>query len=245
MIKKGDFIELDYTAKLKDEKLVFDTTQVDVAKATGNFNPKFKYGPVIICVGEQQLIPGLDDALVGKDFGKFTIEVTAEKGFGKKRADLLKLIPLRLFKSDKIEPYPGLEVNIDDQIGMVKSVSGGRVIVDFNHPLSGKDLVYDVDIKGLVTDAALQVNALLDLLHLHHHGVDILDNKATVLIHEQIPEEITKAIADDLKRLTRLDDIVFVVDEKGHSAHDGKNSHGQGSKDKTEHEKEKAPEKKA
>jgi FKBP-type peptidyl-prolyl cis-trans isomerase 2 len=213
MIKKGDFIELDYTARLKDDKIVFDTTSEEVAKATGNYNKKFNYSPVVICVGEHHLIQGLDDALIGKNFGKYTVEVSAENGFGKKRADLLKLIPLRLFKGDKVDPYPGLEVNIDGQLGLVRSVSGGRVIVDFNHPLSGKDLVYDVEVKRQVTDPAEQVKAVLDLIHLHHHGVDILDGNATITIHDKIPEEIANEMGADLMRMTGLKEVKFVVDE--------------------------------
>ena len=64
MIKKGDFVELDYTAKVKEGNFVFDTTSAAVAKETSSFNPKFKYQPIIICVGEQQLIKGLDAALI-------------------------------------------------------------------------------------------------------------------------------------------------------------------------------------
>ncbi|MBN1792785.1 peptidylprolyl isomerase [Candidatus Woesearchaeota archaeon] len=214
MIKKGDFIELDYTAKLKDDKLVFDTTLEDVAKASGNFNKKFKYSPVIICVGEHHLIPGLDSSLEGKEAGSHTIEILAENGFGKKRADLLKLIPLRLFQKDEVQPYPGLEVNIDGQLGLVKSVSGGRVIVDFNHPLSGKDLVYDIDIKRVVSDPIEQVRAVLELIHLPHTGIDILDGKATVFIKEKIPDEIITGIAEDLKRMTGLKELVFALDKK-------------------------------
>ncbi|MBN2142696.1 peptidylprolyl isomerase, partial [Candidatus Woesearchaeota archaeon] len=190
MIKKGDFIELDYTAKLKETGDVFDTTSEAVAKGVGSYDKKYNYKPVIICVGEHHLIPGLDDALVGKDLGEHKIEISTEKGFGKKRTDLLKLIPLRLFKKDKVDPFPGLEVNIDGQLGFVKSVSGGRVIVDFNHPLSGKDLVYEVAIKRIVTDPLEQIKAVLELIRMPHKGIDIVDDAATITIDQDIPVEV-------------------------------------------------------
>ena len=71
MIKKGDFIELDYTGRLKDDKIVFDTTVEETAKASNVYNDKFKYKPTIICVGEAHLIKGLDDFLIGKNPGKY------------------------------------------------------------------------------------------------------------------------------------------------------------------------------
>ena len=223
MIKKGDFIELDYTAKIKDDKLVFDTTLAEVAKASDSYNPKFKYEPVVICVGEHHLIPGLDDALEGKELGKFTIEIPAEKGFGKKSASLLKLIPLKLFKQDKVDPFPGLEVNVDGQVGIVKSVSGGRVIVDFNHPLSGRDLAYDVELKRVVTDPAEQVRAILELIHLHHHGIDIVEGKAKISVHDKLPEDVAKGIAEDIKRVTHLKHVEFALDESKKHEHAPKN----------------------
>jgi FKBP-type peptidyl-prolyl cis-trans isomerase 2 len=213
LIKKGDFVELDYTAKLKDEQLVFDTTSEVVAKAVGSYNSKFKYGPVIICVGERQLIAGLDDALIGKPLSKFSVYISAENGFGKKNAKLLKLIPLKLFQKDKVQPHAGLEVNIDGQVGMVKNVSGGRVIVDFNHPLSGRDLVYDVELKRMVTDPLEKVRAVLHLIHLPHTSIDIMEDKAEVSIPAKIPEEVLNEIANDLKRLSGLKEIKFTVVE--------------------------------
>ena len=214
MIKKGDFIELDYTARLKDENLVFDTTSAQVAKEAGSFSSKFHYAPVVICVGEHHLIPGLDDSLIGKNTGSYNIEIPAEKGFGKKQAGLLKLIPLRLFKNDKVDPYPGLEVNVDDQVGIVKSVSGGRVIVDFNHPLSGKDLLYDVEIRRMVTDPVEMIRALLDLIRLPHVAIDVMDTKAEVHIKMKLPDEVTAQLSEDIKRMTGLREIAFKVVEQ-------------------------------
>lgn len=220
MIKKGDFIELDYTAKLKDEQVVFDTTRLDVAKETGNFNPKFKYSSVTICVGEHQLLHGLDKALEGKSLGKHTIEISADEGFGKKRADLLKLIPLSLFKRDKVDPHPGLDINIDGQVGMVKSVSGGRVIVDFNHPLASKDLIYDVEIKQIVTDNAKKLASILDLIHLPHSNISVSESTGKVTLPGKLPDEVLKALSNDLCRLTGLKEVSFDVVEKKDS-HEG------------------------
>lgn len=209
MIKIGDFVELDYTGRIKDDKMVFDTTIEETAKASDIYSQKFKYKPVIICVGEKHLVKGLDDALIGKNPGKYTIEVKSENAFGKKAADLLKLIPLRLFVKDEVKPYVGLEVNVDGAIGVVRNVSGGRIIVDFNHPLAGRDLIYDIDIKRVVTDLLEQVKAVLELIGVPFENIDIMDEKATVTIKAKLPDEIIKPLSDDIKRLTGLKAVEF------------------------------------
>jgi FKBP-type peptidyl-prolyl cis-trans isomerase 2 len=232
MIKKGDFVELDYTAKVKEGNFVFDTTSAAVAKETDSFNPKFKYQPIIICVGEQQLIKGLDAALVGKSMGKYNVDISAEEGFGKKQAGLLKLIPLKLFTRDKVQPYAGLEVNVDNEMGVIKSVSGGRVIVDFNHPLAGKDLSYEVEVRRIVTDKAEQLNALMDLIRLPHKAIEITGDNAKVTINDQIPQEITTELGKDFARQVGLKEVVFNYEKRAeakaadhkHEAHDHKHN---------------------
>ncbi len=209
MIKLGDFVELDYTGRIKDDKIVFDTTNEETAKASDIFSEKFKYKPVIICVGEKHLVKGLDDALIGKNPGKYTIEVKSENAFGKKAADLLKLIPLRLFAKDDVKPFVGLEVNVDGAIGVVRNVSGGRIIVDFNHPLSGRDLIYDIDVKRVVTDLLEQVKAVLELIGVPFENLDIMDDKATITMKVKLPEEAVSPLSDDIKRLTGLKAVEF------------------------------------
>jgi FKBP-type peptidyl-prolyl cis-trans isomerase 2 len=212
LIKIGDFIELDYTGRIKDDKIVFDTTIEETAKASDIYSKKFNYKPVIICVGEKHLVKGLDDSLIGKNLGKYTIEVKAENAFGKKAADLLKLIPLRLFAKDEVKPYVGLEVNVDGTIGVVRNVSGGRIIVDFNHPLSGRDLVYDIDIKRVVLDNLEKVKAVLELLGIPFENIDVMDDKASITIKAKLPAEATKPLSDDIQRLTGLKSVEFMTE---------------------------------
>ena len=93
----------------------------------------------------------LEDQIVGKKQAKHTFSINAEDAFGKKDAKMIQLIPMSKFRQQKIQPIPGLQLNIDGSFGVV-TVSGGRCLVDFNHPLAGKDLVYDVKINKIVED---------------------------------------------------------------------------------------------
>ncbi len=212
-IKNGDFIELDYTGKLADDGTVFDTTMEDVAREAG-LDPKAQYRPAIICVGEGQLLRGLDEYLEGKALGKHTIGIPPEKGFGKKDTKLLKLIPKQKFKDGKLEPRVGLEVNVDNHYGVVRSVSGGRITVDFNHPLAGRDLVYEVDVKGVVTDTAKQIEALLDAAGVHHHGVNLENEKhAVVRMHNVPPQPVAEMLNKMIVRITKVETVSYEAGE--------------------------------
>ncbi|MBD3303875.1 peptidylprolyl isomerase [Candidatus Woesearchaeota archaeon] len=214
-VKKGDFIEIEYTGRLKDENAVFDTTIEQTAKDNDIHNPNAEYSPVIICLGEKQIVPGLDEALQGKEPGKHTIELPAEKAFGKKNAKLIQMVPQRKFTENKIKPFPGLQINIDNAMGTVKTVSSGRVLVDFNHPLSGKDLVYEIEIKRIVTDKKEQIDSLLKLLlGIKETKTEIKDNKATIELKAKLPPPMEEELKKKIKELVKLDDIEFTKEEK-------------------------------
>lgn len=211
----GDFIELDYSGKLRDDGTLFDTTIESVAKEAG-LNPKAEYKPTIICLGHGQLLRGLDTFLEGKEPGKHTVKLSPEEAFGKKDPKLLKLIPLKKFKEAKIEPYPGLDVNIDNHYGVVRSVSGGRVTVDFNHPLAGKELTYELEVKRKVEAPEEQVAALLDLAGVHHHGVTMEDEgEAVIAVHQALPQQVAESLNEMITKLTGIETVTYHV-EAGH-----------------------------
>lgn len=150
MIKEKDFIELDYTGKTQEEGIIFDTTDTKVAQENGIAE---KAEAKIVCVGQSQLLKGLDADVLGKEVGKeYTVTVKAEDAFGKKSAKFVQLVPTNKFKKQNINPMPGLQVNIDNHIGVIKTVTGGRTLVDFNHPLASKDLIYTYKINKIVED---------------------------------------------------------------------------------------------
>src|SRR3989338_7882631 len=146
-IKKYDFVEIEYTGKLREDGAIFDTTDEKVAKEH-NLHSHSDYGPVVICVGEEQLLKGIDKSLEGKGIGdEYDADIRPEDAFGSKDARLIQLIPTNKFKQQKIQPMQGMQLNIDGMLGIVKTVSGGRTLVDFNHPLAGKELSYKIKIN--------------------------------------------------------------------------------------------------
>ncbi|MEK6964538.1 MAG: peptidylprolyl isomerase [Nanoarchaeota archaeon] len=208
MIKKGDFVQLDYTGLLTETQKAFDTTLEKVAQEKKLYNPKVNYKPVTVIIGEGQLVSGLDKNLEGKGVGEHTFSLKAEEAFGLKDPKLLKLIPLKDFTSQRIQPVVGLDVNIDGQVGIVRSVNSGRIIVDFNHTLSSKDITYQVHVRKILTDPKEKIDAWFHITGFPHGEIKIQGKKATVELGQEIPEPLIKHFQEQVERYTGIEVIL-------------------------------------
>jgi len=207
VLKKGDFIEIDYIART-DER-IFDLTNEKVAKENKIYNEKAKYEPSVICLGYKDVIPGLDEELIGKEIGKYTFKIPPEKGFGKKDTKLIKLVPTSVFTKQNIKPVPGLVLNMDDMMAKIISVTGGRCMVDFNHPLSSKELEYEVEVKKVVTDTKEKLDGFMKL-RLKEFETKVENDKVTIksdLEQKELQEFLTKEVKD---RIKEIKDVEFV-----------------------------------
>lgn len=225
-ISKGDFIEIEYTGKIKENNFIFDTTDEKTAKENNIHNPNAQYGPGIICIGQKQLLKGLDEGLVGKEVNKeYTFELTPENAFGKKSAKLLKLIPISAFKKGNTRPEPGMQVDVDGNMGIVKTVSGGRIMVDFNHPLASKELIYTVKINKIITDDKEKIKAMISLtLNIKKEKIDVKieGNKAAVKmlkLPEEFQAELKKRV---LEPIPTVKELVFEAEEPAAAPKDAK-----------------------
>jgi len=208
MIKEKDFIEIEFTGKIKETGRVFDTTSEDIAKKENIHNPKINYEPIIICVGQRQVVKGLDEQLIGKDIGEYEIEIEPEKAFGKKNPKLMRIVSTNSFKKQNISPYLGMQVNIDGFMGIVRTVAGGRIIVDFNHPLSGRTLVYNIKINKLVTDQKSQIESLITAI-LKDPKVEVKDNEATIKAKSVPDKKIQEELVKSIKELTKITNVTI------------------------------------
>lgn len=160
-MKLGDFVEVDYVGRVKESGEIFDLTKEGVAKKQNVFNPNTKYGPVVFIVGADFLMRGMSEALQSMKVGeKKTVVITPDKAFGQKNMELVKMIPLARFKEQNMDPVPGAIIDVGAMKGTIVSVSGGRVKVDFNHPLAGKALEYDLEIKSQITDTNQKIKSV-------------------------------------------------------------------------------------
>ncbi len=212
-IQFHDFVELDYTGSLTDGTL-FDTTSEDVAKKNHLHSEKRSFGPVTICVGEKQLLPGLDGQLEGKELGKeYTVTLAAEDAFGKRDIKKLRIVPMGTFKEHNVEPRPGMPIDVDGERGIVTRIASGRVIVNFNHPLSGQQVQYTFTVRRKITDAKSQITAFLTTVFGIPEGkldVKVEAQKAMVKVPFDFPPPVTDALSKKLAELTKLTAIEFV-----------------------------------
>ena len=125
--------------------------------------------PLAYLHGAGNIIPGLENALLGKTVGeKFTVTVPAAEGYGEYNPELVQEVPKQMFQGvDNIQAGMQFQAQTDDgvQIVTVKSVEGDNVIVDANFPLAGQDLTFDVEIVE-IREASAE-----ELEHGHVHGV--------------------------------------------------------------------------
>lgn len=209
--KKGDFVEVIFTGKEKESGKVFDTNDATEAKKLKLNTEEHHLHPLYACIGKQDVIPGLDEALDGKEVGKkYDVIVPSEKAFGKKNAKLYQLVSASKFKEQRVEPYPGMQVSSNNRMGIIKSVSGGRIMVDFNHPLSGKDLVYEFTVKRILDNDKEKLEAALHtFLGLHEVKAELNDGNA--IVDMEMPEPLVKELEKKLQeRIPALKSVKFV-----------------------------------
>jgi FKBP-type peptidyl-prolyl cis-trans isomerase SlyD len=159
-VNKKDFIEIKYSGYANG--VLFDS---NIPEQLKKISPKDNIRETILVVGEGMVVPGLDEAFVGKEVGKeFTVEMKSNKGFGERRKDLIRMIPLKVFHEKNVNPQVGMVFALDDMLAKIISVSGARVMTDFNNPLAGKDLKYEVTIVRKVTDDETKARITLEAL---------------------------------------------------------------------------------
>jgi FKBP-type peptidyl-prolyl cis-trans isomerase SlpA len=117
----------------------------------------FNAKPAEFTMGDGNLLPGFEEFLIGLTTGDHkTFTVPAEKAFGQTNPQNIQEMKRSSFAVD-MPLSPGLVVSFADAAkaelpGVIKSIEGDYVVVDFNHPLAGKDLQFEVQILS-VTDA--------------------------------------------------------------------------------------------
>jgi len=153
-IKKGDFIAVDYTGTFEDGE-VFDSS---------------KHGehshPLEFIVGSGQVIKGFDDAVIGMEVGhskKFTI--AAKDAYGEHDPKMTKEVPRDALPKDQ-QPEVGMVLVVGGPGGeqfpvKISKVGANSVTLDFNHPLAGKTLIFDITVVRIGPDPE-------PLKHKHH-----------------------------------------------------------------------------
>lgn len=127
----------------------------------------FGRDPLVILVGHGNIIPGLEQAMEGREAGdKFEVDVAAADAYGDKREGLSQRVPKKHFGNQRLEP--GMQVVLQTNFGpravTIQKVGMSVVDVDLNHPMAGKNLHFAIEIADVREASAEEVE------HGHVHG---------------------------------------------------------------------------
>ena len=122
----------------------------------------FDRDPAVFSVGDGSLLPGFEKKVFGmveQQQGCFT--VLPEEGFGQPNPNNVQQFSREDF-SEELELVEGLVISFADASqselpGVVKSVEGNKVVVDFNHPLAGKNITFNVEIIAVETQSNIEI----------------------------------------------------------------------------------------
>jgi peptidylprolyl isomerase/FKBP-type peptidyl-prolyl cis-trans isomerase SlyD len=172
-VNDGDFVRVNFTGKIKETDEVFDTTYDEIAQEAGIFDENKTYKPIPIVVGGNHLLPAIEEAIKGLEAGDAKhVEVDSDDAFGPRDPKMIQLVPMKEFKKQGMTPYPGMRISAGEGTGKILTVNGGRVKVDFNHELAGKDLIYDVEVCEIIEDDEDKIKSMIEL-HYSNPNVDI------------------------------------------------------------------------
>ena len=103
---------------------------------------------------------------------------------------MVQLVPMKEFKKQGMTPFPGMKIQSEGNTGKILTVNGGRVKVDFNHELAGKDLVYDVEVTEIIADEEEKIKSMIELhysnpnMDIEKTEIDIVDGVANIKLDE-------------------------------------------------------------
>ena len=149
-VKEGDFVSISYIGFLEGTKEVVDTNIEQVAKDFRIYRQDFVYSPRLIVVGNDHLFPAMDKEIIGKKEGSvFSFSSTYIDLYGPSDTSFIKFENRKEFQRLEVKPRKGLCVYLRDREGVVEYVSSDKIRVNYNHPLSSKNLDYTVKIVSI------------------------------------------------------------------------------------------------
>lgn len=200
-LKKKDFIEIEFTGRVKDTGEIFDSNiSEDLKKANLNVEAK----PFVFSLGQGMFLQGVEDFLVGKEIGKYELDLTPENAFGRREPKLVQMVPMKVFAEHKTNPVQGAMFNFDGRAGKILSVSGGRVIVDFNNPLAGKSISYKLNVLRKIDDLNEKIKSLIDFFFRQDFQFEVKEKKLILKTPKEY-KQFAELFKDKFKEILDLD----------------------------------------
>lgn len=200
LTKQNDFIEIQFTGYANGE--MFDS---NIEEELKKLHKEAKPEKLIVVIGQRMVVPGLDKSLEEKKLNEdYEVSFSHKEGFGERNRNLIRVIPLKSFTEQKVNPYPGLVLALDSQIVKIIAVSGARVTTDFNNPLAGKEIKYKFKILRKVTDAKEKTETLFKFFFRFIPDFEVKENKVIVKLPKGL-ESFIEQFKEKFKEISNLD----------------------------------------
>ncbi|MEL9914467.1 MAG: peptidylprolyl isomerase [Thermoplasmatales archaeon] len=174
-MEKGDIIKLQMDTFTDDGKLV-ETTDETKAKENGIYDEHYSYKPILTIVGSGRLFNDLEEDLVKASVGEEReVTIPPERAFGQRDTNNVRVTSYREVeralreeerkkgKNEDVVPEPGMTVRIGDKYGKILTVTAGRVVIDFNHPLAGKSIKYKYKIIEKIEGDENKIRSIIEI----------------------------------------------------------------------------------
>lgn len=220
-MEQGSLILVDYTLTVKETGSVIETTVEEEAKKASIHREGEKYSPRLIYLGGKWVLESWEEELLKSEIGvERIVEIPPEKAYGFRDPNKVKTYAARRFSKPQ-ELAPGALVEMDNRIGIVRNLSGGRVQVDFNPPLAGRTLVYRFKIVRMLEDDAEKVkhlvNRRLPEVSVDEVSVEISGDTVSIRLPEKALfsegiQQVKKAVFEDVVSILKNIKKAYFID---------------------------------
>lgn len=108
---------------------------------TESYAVVFYNGLKPILAGVKSIFPKVESELNAMKINdEKTIRLNVDDAYGKRNKDMLRVVPIKAFHDNKLRPIVGLTIDVGGAYGTIRSVSGGRVMIDFNSPYADHEI---------------------------------------------------------------------------------------------------------
>jgi len=227
--EKQRLVIAEYDAWIEDTDDLFDTTHEELAKEKDIYDEKKVYEPLPLMTGKGRLFKGLEDSMFKAEVDKeYEVILKPEDAAGPRDPKMVELFPIREFLKQDIDPQVGLIVTVKNRTGYISAVTAGRVRVDFNNRLAGRNLKYKYKIVSEPKTQQEIFEALLKMDYGSSEGftAEFEDKKAIIKLPDVCKYDqrwlISKyGVVNDLRDLLNLDVIQFIEEyEKSEKTED-------------------------
>lgn len=210
----GDFILVELTGRAEETGEIFDTTDEETAREADIYSEDRVYGPRTVVIGEGWVLRGLDERLKGLNIEETVeVEIPPEEAFGERIPENVRMVPYRVLRSKGVNPVVGGQIEVDGRSATVRSIGAGRVQLDYNHPLAGRKIIYEVKVTKQYEEDEEKIRALIARrfpgADASNFGLKLLKRRARV----NVPDEVFFAEGVQIaKRGLAIDILRFFPD---------------------------------